>query len=150
MVAHPKDFWSGLIFGGVGLATVFFGRESSMGTATKMGPGYFPTVLGMLLALLGLGLVVRAFITTGDPIPRFAVRPLLFVLGATILFGIVIRGTGIVVSVIALVLISAAASRVVVWRSALALAVGLAGGSAIVFVKLLGLPIPLLGRWFGG
>jgi hypothetical protein len=150
MITHPRDFWSGLIFGLVGLATVYFGRESSMGTATKMGPGYFPTVLGMLLALIGLALVVRAFITAGERIPRFALQPLVLVLGATLVFGLMIRGAGILVSVIALVLISAAASRVVVWRGAVALAVGLAGVSAIVFVKLLGLPISLLGRWFGG
>jgi hypothetical protein len=150
MISHPRDFSAGLLFGLVGLAAVYFGRESSMGTATKMGPGYFPTVLGMLLALIGLALVVRAFITTGERIPRFATQPLVLVLGATIVFGLLIRGAGILASVIALVLISAAASRVVVWRGAVALAVGLAGVSAIVFVKLLGLPIPLLGRWFGG
>jgi putative tricarboxylic transport membrane protein len=150
MVSHPRDFCSGLIFGIVGLATVYFGRESSMGTATKMGPGYFPTVLGMLLALIGLGLVVRGFIITGERIRGFALQPLVLVLGATLIFGLLVRGAGILVSVAVLVLVSAAASRLVVWRAAVALAVGLAGVSAIVFVKLLGLPIPLLGRWFGG
>jgi putative tricarboxylic transport membrane protein len=150
MIRNPRDFLSGLIFGGVGLATVYVGRESSMGTATKMGPGYFPTVLGMLLVLIGLSLVVRAFITTGERIRGFALRPLVLVLGATIVFGLLIRSAGLVVSVVALVLISAAGSRVVVWPPAVALAIGLAGVSAIVFVKLLGLPIPLLGAWFGG
>jgi hypothetical protein len=150
MIRHPRDFWSGLIFGLTGLATVYFGRESSMGTATKMGPGYFPAVLGMLLALIGLSLVVRAFLVEGERMQGFALKPMLLVLAATIVFGFLVRGAGILVSVIALVLISAAASRLVVWRAAAALAIGLAGGSAIVFVKLLGLPIPLLGRWFGG
>jgi putative tricarboxylic transport membrane protein len=147
---NPRDFWSGLIFGTVGLATVFFGRESAIGTATKMGPGYFPTVLGMLLALIGLGLVVRSFLTRAEPIHGFAFRPLILVLGATLLFGLVVRGMGMPLSVILLVLVSAAASRLVMWGPALALALGLAGASSLIFIKLLGLPIPLLGRWLGG
>lgn len=150
MFRNPRDFWSGLIFGVVGLATVYFGRESAMGTATKMGPGYFPTVLGMLLALIGLGLLVRSFLTRGEPISGFAFRPLFLVLGATLLFGLVVRGLGMPVSVILLVLISAAASRLVMWGPAVALAIGMAGASTLVFIKLLGLPIPLLGRWLGG
>jgi hypothetical protein len=150
VVTDPRDFWSGAIFIAVGVAAVGFGREISMGTATKMGPGYFPTILGALLALIGAALVVRALFTRGVAIGGFALRPLVLVLGATVGFGLVIRGAGLVVSLAALVLVSAAASRLVRWRPALFLAVGLAVFSALVFVKLLGLPIPILGRWLGG
>jgi hypothetical protein len=149
-IRNPRDFWSGLIFGAAGVAAVVLGRESPMGTATKMGPGYFPTVLGMLLGLVGLALVVRAFLTRGDPIRGFALRALVLILGAIVLFGLVLRGAGMVAALIGLVLMSAAASRLVLWRPAIVLAVGLAGFSALIFVKLLGLPIPLMGRWFGG
>jgi hypothetical protein len=149
-IREPRDFWSGLIFGAAGVAAVVLGRESSLGTATKMGPGYFPTVLGALLALIGLALVVRAFLVRGQRITGFAGRPLVLVLGATVLFGLTLRGAGLVPALIALVLVSAAASRLVIWRAAVVLAVGLAGFSALVFTKLLGLPIPLLGRWLGG
>ena len=149
-IRDPRDFWSGVIFGGAGLAAVLFGRDLSMGTATKMGPGYFPTVLGMILTLIGLALVVRSCLVRGEPLAGFAVRPLVLVLGATLVFGLTVRGAGLVVGLIVLVTVSAAASRLVEWRSTAILAVALAVFSAVVFVKVLGLPIPLLGRWFGG
>ena len=149
-VRNPRDVWSGLIFTAAGAGAVVLGRESAMGTATKMGPGYFPTVLGVLLGLIGVALVVRAFVTDGAPIRGFALRALVLVLGASVLFGIVLRGAGLIVALVALVLVSAAASRLVQWKAAVALAIGLATFSAVVFVKVLGLPIPLVGRWFGG
>jgi putative tricarboxylic transport membrane protein len=149
-IRDPRDFWSGVIFGGAGLAAVLFGRELSMGTATKMGPGYFPTVLGMILTLIGLALVVRACLVRGESLAGFAVRPLLLVLGAAVVFGLTVRGAGLMVALIVLVVVSAAASRFVEWRSTAILAVGLAVFSAVVFVKVLGLPISVLGRWFGG
>ena len=145
----PRDFWSGLIFATTGVAAVVLGRESSIGTATRMGPGYFPTVLGVLLAFIGLALVVRAFFSQGQAISAFAARPLLLVLGATILFGLVLRGAGLIVALIVLVMVSAPASRLVRWAPAIVLAVGLAAFSTLVFVRVLGLPIPLVGRWFG-
>ena len=146
----PRDFWSGLIFTATGVGAVVLGRESSIGSATKMGPGYFPTVLGVLLAFVGLVLIVRAFLSRGPAIGAFAVRPLLLVLGATVLFGLMLRGAGMVVALIVLVLLSAPASRLVRWAPAIVLAVGLAAFSALVFVKILGLPVSLFGRWFGG
>jgi putative tricarboxylic transport membrane protein len=149
-VRNPRDFWSGVIFAVVGLAAVGLGREIPMGTATKMGPGYFPTILGVLLALIGLVLVARALVTGGGAVGRLALLPVACVLGGTVLFGVLVRGTGLVVALVLLVLISAAASRLVRWGQAALLAIGLAAVSALVFVKLLGLPILLVGRWFGG
>jgi hypothetical protein len=149
-VRGPRDLWSGVIFGTIGVAALVLGRESPMGTATKMGPGYFPTVLGVLLAGIGFALIARAFVVRGGPIGAFAARPVLLVLGATVLFGLTVRGLGLGPALIGLVLVSAAASRLVRWGPAVVLALGLAGFSALVFVKLLGLPMPLLGRWLGG
>src|SRR3546814_87740 len=60
-IRHPKDFWTGVIFLFVGLAAVILGRDYTMGTAGRMGTAYFPTVLGGLLALIGLVAVVRSF-----------------------------------------------------------------------------------------
>jgi hypothetical protein len=149
-IREPRDFWSGFIFAAAGAGAVVFGRENSMGTATKMGPAFFPTMLGILLAAIGLALIIRGLLIRGERLSGFAVRPLVLVLGATVLFGLTVRGAGLVVALIALVVVSAAASRLVIWRAAVVLAVGLAGFSAVVFTKLLGLPIPLLGRWLGG
>jgi hypothetical protein len=147
---NPKDFWPGVIFVAAGLAVVLFGREYAMGTTTKMGPGYFPTVLGALLALLGLALVVRSCLHAGERLDRLALISVLLVLGATVLFGLLLRGAGLFVALVALTVVSASASREFEWGRAVLLAVGLAGFSVLVFVKALGLPIPVIGAWFGG
>jgi hypothetical protein len=149
-IRDPKDFWAGLLFVAAAGAAVVYGRELAFGTATKMGPGYFPTVLGGILALIGLALVGRGFVVRGERLTGFAVRPLVLVLGTTVLFGLIARGAGLVPALLVLVMLSAGASRLVRWRAAVVLAVGLSVFSAVVFVRLLGLPIPILGRWLGG
>lgn len=148
-IRHPKDFWTGIIFLFVGLAAVIIGRNYVMGTAGKMGPAYFPTVLGGLLALIGVAAVIRSFFRDGEPIGRFAARETLLIISAVVLFGFLIRGAGMVVGVFAIVILSARASQKFKWRAAILLAAGLAGFSVLVFVKLLGLPIPVFGPWFG-
>jgi putative tricarboxylic transport membrane protein len=147
---NPKDLWPGVIFVATGLAAVLFGREYSLGTTTKMGPGYFPAVLGVMLALIGLALVVRSFLLAGEQLGGFALKPLGLVLGATVLFGLLLRGAGMVVALVVLAAVSASASRQFQWAPAVALAVGLAAFSVLVFTKALGLPIPVRGVWFGG
>src|SRR4029453_1837050 len=69
---NPKDFWTGVIYLVVGLGAVLLARAYPLGTARRMGPAYFPTVLGYLLAILGLVAVVRAFIQPGAAIGKFA------------------------------------------------------------------------------
>lgn len=145
-----NDLWCGLIFIAVGLGAVFFTRGLSMGTAVRMGPAYYPTGLGVLLALIGAAIVLRSLIRPGPPVGRLAFGKLALVLGSTVLFGLLLRRAGFVVSLILLVILSAWASRRFRWPVALALAVGLALGSTILFVWLLGLPIPILGPWLGG
>ena len=149
-IRNPKDFWSGLLFLGVGGAVVLLARDYQLGSALKMGPGYFPTALGGLLALVGLVAVARSFIRPGTAMEPFYWRLLLMVTGSTVLFGLLMRGAGLSVAVPVLVLVSSAASIYFRWRTALILAVGLTALAALLFVKGLGLPIPLIGPWFGG
>ena len=149
-IRNPQDFWAGVIFVVVGLAAVVLGRDHPMGTTMRMGPAYFPTVLGLLLALIGLALLLRALVLAGLPVGQFTFGKPAFVLGSNVLFGLLLRPLGLVVAVVALVLVSAYASEKFRWPAALALAAGLAIGSAIAFVRLLGLPIPILGTWLGG
>jgi hypothetical protein len=148
-IRHPRDFWTGIIFLFVGLAAVIIGRNYVMGTAGRMGPAYFPTVLGGLLALIGLAAIIRSFFRDGEPLGKFAVKETLLIISAVLLFGFLIRGAGMVVSVFAIVILSACASGKFKWRSVIPLAAGLAAFSVLVFVKLLGLPIPIFGPWFG-
>jgi hypothetical protein len=149
-IRNPQDFWAGVIFIAIGAAAVILGRDHPMGTTMRMGPAYFPTVLGTLLVLIGLALLLRALVLAGGQVGQFTFWKPSLVLGSNVVFGLLLRPLGLVVALIALVLVSAYASQRFRWPVALALAVGLAASSAIAFVRLLGLPIPILGTWLGG
>lgn len=148
-IRNPKDFWTGAIFMAFGGAAVLLGRDYPFGTTFKMGPGYFPTVLGALLALVGLITVLRGLLRPGTAVGVFAYREILLVLTATVLFGVLLRGAGLMVAVLLLVMVGAYASRYFRWGTAVALAAGMAAFCVLVFVKALGLPLPILGPWFG-
>ena len=148
-IRDPKDFWSGVIFVIFGLAAVIIGRDYSMGSAGRMGPAYFPTILGAILTLIGLIGVVRSMIKSGGAVGRFAVREILLVMLSVVLFGILVRGAGLAVSVIVLVMASGFASIKFKVAPFLAVAVGLAVFCVLIFVKGLGLPMPMFGPWLG-
>jgi putative tricarboxylic transport membrane protein len=148
-IRNPKDFWSGAIFIGFGLAAVLIGQEYSMGTAGRMGPGYFPTILGGLLATIGAVAVVRSLLTQGEGISRFTLKGLGLVLGSTLLFGLLVRGAGLPVAIIVMVLMSGLASIKFKLVPFAIVAIGMAIFCGLVFVKGLGLPMPLIGNWFG-
>lgn len=150
MIRGAKDFWSGLIYIGLGTAAIVIARDYSMGTAVKMGPAYFPTLLGSLLVLIGIISVIRSFVVTGTPIGAFAFKGLAFVIGSTLLFGALVRGAGLIVALPLLVIVSAYASVSFRWPRTLIMAAGLAAFCALVFVKGLGIPLPLIGPWLGG
>jgi hypothetical protein len=147
-VQNPKDFWTGMIYLAVGAGVIFIARNYSVGTASRMGPGYFPLALAGLLIVFGLAAVVRSFIVPGEPIGAFAWKPMVLVLGATALFGALISTLGLVIALLALVLVSAAASEKFRfdWRAVLGL-VALIIFCSLVFVKGLGVPMPLFGPW---
>ncbi len=149
MIRDPKDFWSGVMFVAVGALAVLVARDYPMGSALRMGPAYFPTVLGVLLTLVGAAAVVRGATRPGAALGRFAWRDLLLILSSTILFGILIRGAGLIAAVATIVLVGAYASTRFRWGYALLLAFGMAAFCALLFIKALGLPIPMIGPWFG-
>jgi hypothetical protein len=147
---NPRDFWTGVIYVAVGTAAVVIARDYGLGTAFRMGPAYFPTVLGGLLVLIGLLSLGRAALRSGEPLPPARIKGLLAVTIATLGFGALLRGAGLVVALPVLVVVSAAASARFRWGPALALAAGLTLFCAAVFLKGLGVPIPLRGPWLGG
>lgn len=147
LIKHPKDFWTGVIFLVFGLAAVFIGRDYAMGTAAKMGPAYFPTILGALLALIGGIAVLRSFKRKGEAIEKFHLKELFIVLAAVVLFGVLMRGAGLGPAAVVLIMLSAYASPKFKWHEALLLALGMAGFAVLVFVKLLGLPLQVFGPW---
>lgn len=146
-IRHPKDFWTGIIFLFFGLGAVLVGLDYPMGTAGRMGPAFFPTVLGSLLALIGLIAVVRSFLRPGEAVGKFYLKEIVLILCAVLLFGFLIRDAGLVPAALVLVLLSAYASPRFRWGATLLLAVGLAAFAVVVFVKLLGLPMPVFGPW---
>jgi hypothetical protein len=148
-IRHQKDFWTGIIFLFFGSAAVILGLDYPMGSAGRMGPAYFPTVLGGLLILVGTIGVIRSFLAHGEPVGKFYIKEIVLILVAVLLFGFLMRKAGLVPAVLVLVLMSAYASPKFTWGASLLLAVGLAVFAVVVFVKLLGLPMPILGPWFG-
>lgn len=149
IIRHPRDFWSGVMFLFFGLAAVIIGQDYPMGSAARMGPAYFPVVLGALLSLIGAATVLRSLWTRGEPMEKLAYRDASFILLSVILFGLLVRGAGMVVAIISLVMVSAYASSKFEWKAALILAVGATLFCVLVFVKALGVPIPVIGPWFG-
>jgi putative tricarboxylic transport membrane protein len=147
---NPRDFWASLIYIGFGLAAVIIARDYGMGTALRMGPGYFPTILGSLLMLIGVISLARSFLRPGSPVGAFALKGLLLVVMSTLAAGFIIRGAGVAVTLPVLVVMSAYASVHFRWGSTLALAAGLTLFCVLVFLKGLGVPLPVLGSWFGG
>jgi len=121
-----------------------------MGTAFRMGPAYFPTILGGLLVLIGVVAVIRSFVVAGAPIGRFAIRGLLFVSVSIFLFGFLVRGLGLAVALPVLVIVSAYASTKFRWGPMLIMAIGVTVFCVVVFLKGLGIPLPVLGPWLGG
>jgi hypothetical protein len=144
-----QDFWSGVIFIIFGLAAILIGRDYAMGSAGRMGPAYFPTILGSMLALVGVVSLIRSMIRKGQAMERFAMKNVLLVTFSVVLFGLLMRTAGLAIAVIALVIASACASTKFRVLPFLALGVGMAVFSVLVFIVGLGLPMPILGSWFG-
>lgn len=148
-IRHPKDFWTGIIFLGFGLAAIYIGQDYNMGQAAKMGPGYFPTVLGAILAVIGGIAVLRSFIVHGEPVGGINIKGLVLVLASVLLFGFLMRGGGMALAVFVGVMVSALASGKYRFFPTVILAIGAVIFCVVLFVELLGLPIPIFGSWFG-
>jgi hypothetical protein len=146
---NPKDFWTGIIYIAFGAAAIIIARDYGMGTAHKMGPAYFPMVLSVLLILIGIISLIRSFIKPGSPIGRYAFKGLMLVTASTVLFGFIVRGAGLVIALPLLVIISSYASKQFNWKYSIAMAAGLTVFCILIFLKGLGVPLPILGSWFG-
>jgi putative tricarboxylic transport membrane protein len=150
LVRNPKDFWSGAVFIAFGLTAILLVRGHPMGSMMCMGPAYFPLLLGVFLALIGLAILVRSLVQIGEPIGRLAYSKVGLVIGSNLLFALLLRRLGLVASLVVLVVGSAYASRRFSWGASLLLAVGLTAFCVVTFVKGLGLSIQLFPGWFGG
>ena len=142
-IRASKDFWSGIMFLAFAAVAIFVARGYSMGAAGRMGPGYFPMALGIVLGGLGLILAIRSFFVAGERVDGMALRPLLTIVLAVVLFGLLIQHLGLVISLIITIAVSAFASRESRPLQVSALAVAMAVFSVGIFVYALRLPLPI-------
>src|ERR1700682_1521853 len=142
-IRHPKDFFAGLIFVGFGLAAIIIGSNYSLGSAARMGPGYFPRILGILLLVLGDALSLRALKIKGDTHPRLHWRPVLIFLGIVIAFCFLVTHLCLVLSTIGLVFASSTASPEFRPKEALISGLLFAALATGVFIFGLNLQLPL-------
>ncbi len=145
-IKNAKDFWSGVLFIACGLFFAGFAQQYGMGTAARMGPAYFPTVLGGLLALLGAIVAFKglSIAVPDSQVDRFYFKPLLLVLGAVVLFGLLLRPAGLLVALAALIIVSSLGSGEFKWREILPLTAGLAALVWVVFIYGLSMTLPVL------
>ena len=155
-IGHPKDFWGGVLFALIGLIFAVIARGVpglsfipgySMGTPARMGPAFFPFYLGAILFALGVLIAVNGFRgaqgQAGSKIDPFHWRPILLVLGAVVLFGIILKPVGMLIAGWLLIMIASLGSYEFQWKRSAVLGVILVVFCALVFVWGLKLPIPL-------
>ena len=143
-IKSPRDFWAGLMFLGIGLFfTVWALANYQMGTAVRMGPAYFPAVLGGLLAFLGVLTLLESLAIEGPPVVKFKYRPLILISVACVAYGYLMKPLGLVLATAALVFISALGGHEFKFREVTILYVVLVIFSVLVFVKGLTLPFAI-------
>ena len=153
-IKSQKDFFAGLMFLLVGLAFAWGAGSYSVGTGARMGPGYFPMALGVLLAVLGLIVTITALVVEtadGDPLGRIAWKPLIFIISGNLVFGASIGGLpsiglppmGLIFGIFALTFVASNAGDEFKFKEVLILAVLLSVFSYAAFIMLLKLQFPV-------
>jgi len=147
-IKSQKDFFAGLMFVAVGIAFGWGATTYNIGEGARMGPGYFPLVLGILLAGLGAFIIFESLVVEtedGEPVGKWAWKPLGFIIGANLLFGILLGGLpsigfpamGMVIAIYGLTFVSSLAGDEFSFKENLVLATVLAIGSYLAFIVLL-------------
>lgn len=161
LIKSQKDFFSGLMFSAVGIGFAVGATEYTVGQASRMGPGYFPLILGVILTILGAIIAIKAMTTggpDGDKIGKWAWKPLCFVIAANLAFGALLGGLpsigipsfGLILAIFALVIIASFAGDKPKMKEVIVLAAILATGSYLAFVKLLNLQFQVWPTFIAG
>ena len=141
--APTADLVSGLLFAGLGVAVLWVGADYPLGVPSRIGPGYVPRLLGILLAAIGVFLVVRSRWTTETIDITVAWRPLALIFGATVAFAVAFEASGLVPAILVSVAIANYAAAENRWMTAVVLGAVLAFFAWLLFVKGLSLPLPV-------
>ncbi len=154
-IGHPKNFWGGMLFIVLGLSFAIIARGipglsfmpgSSMGSPARMGPGFFPFYLGVILTLLGAVIAMGGFkVHPNDPgkVEKFHWKPIFWVLASIVVFGLVLKIVGMLIAGLFLVIGASFGSHDFRLKPVLILGIALVIFCALVFVWGLKLPIPL-------
>ncbi len=149
-IKNPKDILAGILFLAIAAVFAYGLRELPIGTAFRMGPGYFPMLLSGLLALLGLFILVNGIRVEGPPIGEIPWRGVLLIILPIAFFGMTLKGLGIIPSLSIAIFGTTLASSHFRLSTALLNTAVLVISSWLIFIKGLGLPISLFGPWVGG
>jgi hypothetical protein len=145
-IKSQRDFWSGLMFVVAGIVFAVGSTNYSMGSSARPGPGYFPLLLSVIMAILGAVVLFKALTIEspgGDPIGHIAWKPLIVIVVAITVFGLLLERLGMVITIPILIVMASFAGDDFRWRGVLASAVVLTFFSWLVFVVGLKLTIPL-------
>lgn len=145
-IRDQKNFWSGLMFIAFGLFFVGFAQQYDMGSAARMGPAFFPTMLGGIMFLLGIIVTIEGLATehADGKVEPFNFRALGLVLGSVVAFGLLLRPAGLLVALFVLICISSLGSHEFKLRDVVLLSIGLSLLILGVFIYGLSMTIPVL------
>ncbi|HEX2827369.1 MAG TPA: tripartite tricarboxylate transporter TctB family protein [Burkholderiales bacterium] len=141
---NNKRFLSGLMFIGIGGIAMLMARDYPMGSALRMGPGYFPNVLSGVIILFGLGMLLKGVVKPERVEGTWSLRALCILPLATVIFGLLMEHAGFIPALIVLILVSAYAGNQFKLLEVILLAIGLTIACWAVFILGLGLPYPLI------
>ncbi|WP_108469623.1 tripartite tricarboxylate transporter TctB family protein [Polynucleobacter difficilis] len=144
-IRNQRDFGAGIMFIVVGIFFAVIASQYRMGTAAKMGPGYFPFWLGVLMAVIGLIVLLSSLSKKSieEKMPKWDFKIVLWITGSVVLYGLLLPTMGFIVAIFALVFVSASVSHDFGWKGTALNAVFLVGFTYLAFVKGLGLSFPL-------
>jgi len=151
-IKSQRDFWSGLMFLAIGVGFAVGAGNYSLGNSARPGPGYFPLMLSVIMAILGAIVLFKSLtIETegGDPVGHIAWKPLLIIMGAITAFAILITKLGMIITVPAVILIASFAGDEFHWKDVVVNAVVLTLGCWLIFIKGLKLTIPMWPAFMG-
>lgn len=146
-IKSPKDFWAGVVYIAFGVAAIALAFNYPVGSAGRMGPGYFPRALGTILIALGALLALRALRTRGSPLQFETFKPLIIIIGSVVLFGLAAPKLGLMVATVILIVASSTASDEFRWKEAVIASIFLAIFTYIAFSWGLKLQLPVW-PWF--
>jgi len=139
-----RDFWGGVMLMGIGVATVYLAKDYRLGSMLRMGPGYFPMVLGVILVLFGINVMVKGLIKGEKILGNWSLRALILLTLSLVLFGVLMEQAGLIPALAVLIFGSASAGKEFRLVEVCLLTAVLTVLSVVLFIWGLGLPYPLI------